>query len=265
VVPVGDISLLEHTHFDYLKDAGLAVLFGVPATIIQFVEHMALLGHSIPIKKVVFTGEPMLPAHIKYLRKLLGNGLQIFGLYGLSECGFIGMSLKDDPNCYQLFDEDYFFEYTPDNGLLATSLDDQLTSTLIRYPIGDFGDLTLGNGKLYFKSIKRKPIEFNFMGNLISHRLVASRINTIARIPTIQIVLSLTDELLELMTIRLAVEHLDHNVLADIEKSVSELPEIYEAYMKNRGMISVVVDDLKDFDYSARGKLLLVSDKRITK
>ncbi|SIO94759.1 AMP-binding protein [Vibrio spartinae] len=265
VIPVGDISLLGQTHFDYLNDVGLTVLFGVPTTIIQFVEHMERLGRSIPIDKVVFTGEPMLPAHTKYLRRRLGDELQIFGLYGLSECGFIGMSLKDDPNCYQLFDEDYFFEYTSDDGLLATSLDDQSTSTLIRYPIGDFGDLTLSNGKLYFKNIRRKPIEFNFMGNLISHELVASRINAIARIPTIQIVLSLTDELQELMTIKLCAEQLDHNVLANIERNVSEIPEIFEAYMKNRGRISVVVVSLNDFEYSARGKLLLVCDKRITK
>lgn len=123
VVPVGDIALLQKNHFDFLAEIQLSTLFGVPATLVQFVETMFRLGVPLAIKKVVFTGEPMLAAHEKYLREVLGDDLRIIGLYGLSECGFIGMSVEGYHNKYLLFSDDFFFEYDDKKGLLVTSLD----------------------------------------------------------------------------------------------------------------------------------------------
>src|SRR5476649_2754049 len=203
VVPVGDIALLLKSHFDFLAEIQLTVLFGVPATIVQFVESMISLKVPLAIKKVVFTGEPMLIEHEKYLRHVLGDDLRIIGLYGLSECGFIGISLRDQHNKYTLFSDDFFFEYENKKGLLVTSLDPDAPRKLVRYPVGDTGKLSIEDNEIYFQGIKRNSFDFNFMGNLISHEKIFRLIYQRLPDATVQIVLSLSAERQEIMDIKI--------------------------------------------------------------
>ena len=262
VVPVGDIALLRKSHFDFLADIQLSTLFGVPATLVQFVETMIGLGVPLVIKKVVFTGEPMLAAHENYLREVLGDDLRIIGLYGLSECGFIGMSVEGHHNKYLLFSDDFFFEYEDKKGLLVTSLDPDASRKLVRYPAGDRGKLFVENNQLYFQGIKRNALDFNFMGNLISHEKIARIIKKKLPEAIVQIVLSLSAERQEIMDIKICCG-LSHAVdLSELEDEICHLPDIYEAYMKKRGRINLTVVEYNALLFSPRGKCLLVCDTR---
>lgn len=262
VVPVGDIALLLKSHFEFLAEIRLSVLFGVPSTIVQFVEAMLSLGVPLTIKKVVFTGESMLGVHENYLREMLGADLRIIGLYGLSECGFIGMSAEGRLNRYQLFSDDFFFEYEDKRGLLVTSLDPDASRKLIRYSVGDMGTLSVENGDLYFEGIKRNAIDFNFMGNLISHEKIFKIINR--RLPDVivQIVLSVSADRQEIMDIKICCEVFHDLDLSELTEEIYHLPDIYEAYMKKRGRINVTIVEYSDLLFSPRGKCLLVYDAR---
>ncbi|OSN08331.1 hypothetical protein AU512_13635 [Lonsdalea iberica] len=262
VVPVGDIALLLKSHFDFLAEIRLSALFGVPATIVQFVETMINLGVPLAIKKVVFTGEPMLVAHENYLREVLGDDLRIIGLYGLSECGFIGMSVEGQHNQYLLFSDDFFFEYEDKKGLLVTSLDPDASRKLVRYPVGDMGKLSVENNDIYFQDIKRNAVDFNFMGNLISHEKIFKIINRRLPDAIVQIVLSLSADRQEIMDINICFE-VSHDLdLSELEDEICHLPDIYEAYMKNRGRINLTVVEYNALLFSPRGKCLLVCDAR---
>ncbi|RZN19550.1 hypothetical protein D9734_13530 [Escherichia sp. E14S1] len=262
VVPVGDIALLLKSHFDFLAEIRLSALFGVPATIVQFVETMSSLGVSLEIKKVVFTGEPMLVAHENYLREVLGDELRIIGLYGLSECGFIGMSVEGQHSQYLLFSDDFFFEYEDKKGLLVTSLDPNASRKLIRYPVGDMGKLSVENNDIYFQDIKRNAIDFNFMGNLISHEKIFKMIKRRLPDAIVQIVLHLSADRQEIMDINICCE-VPHDLdLSEMEAEICHFPDIYEAYMKNRGRINLAVVEYNDLLFSSRGKCLLVCDAR---
>ncbi|MFP1765647.1 AMP-binding protein [Lonsdalea quercina] len=262
VVPVGDIALLLKSHFDFLAEIRLSVLFGVPATIIQFVETMIRLGVPLAIKKVVFTGEPMLVAHENYLREVLGDDLRIIGLYGLSECGFIGMSVEDQHNQYLLFSDDFFFEYEDKQGLLVTSLDPDASRKLVRYPVGDMGKLFVENNNIYFQGIKRNAIDFNFMGNLVSHQKIFEIINR--RLPNaiVQILLSLSSDRQEIMDIKICCGIYHDLDLSELKDEICHFPDIYEAYMKSRGRINLTVVEYNTLLFSPRGKCLLVCDAR---
>jgi len=262
VVPVGDIALLLKSHFDFLAEIRLSALFGVPATIVQFVETMISLGVPLVIKKVVFTGEPMLVSHENYLREVLGDDLRIIGLYGLSECGFIGMSVEGQHNQYMLFADDFFFEYEDKKGLLVTSLDPDASRKLVRYPVGDMGKLSVENNDIYFQGIKRNAVDFNFMGNLISHEKIFTMINRRLLDAIVQIVLSLSADRQEIMDIKICGE-VSHDLdLSELEDEICHLPDIYEAYMKNRGRINLTVVEYNALLFSPRGKYLLVCDVR---
>lgn len=204
----------------------------------------------------------MLSVHENYLREMLGADLRIIGLYGLSECGFIGMSAEGRLNRYQLFSDDFFFEYEDKRGLLVTSLDPDASRKLIRYSVGDIGTLSVENGDLYFEGIKRNAIDFNFMGNLISHEKIFKIINQ--RLPDVivQIVLSLSADRQEIMDIKICCEVFHDLDLSELTEEIYHLPDIYEAYMKKRGRINLTLVEYSDFLFSSRGKCLLVYDAR---
>ncbi|HAU2960483.1 TPA: AMP-binding protein [Salmonella enterica subsp. diarizonae] len=262
VVPVGDIALLLKSHYDFLAEIRLSALFGVPATIVQFVETMISFGVPLAIKKVVFTGEPMLVAHENYLREVLGDDLRIIGLYGLSECGFIGISVEGQHNQYLLFSDDFFFEYEDEKGLLVTSLDPDSSRKLVRYPVGDMGKLSFENNDIYFQGIKRNAVDFNFMGNLISHEKIFKMINRRLPDAIVQIVLSLSEDRQEIMDINICCDVSHDLYLSELEDEICHFPDIYEAYMKNRGRINLTVVEYNALLFSPRGKCLLVCDVR---
>lgn len=262
IVPVGDISLLRKSHFDFLFAIKLTSLFGVPATIVQFVETMVTLGVKLDIKKIVFTGEKMLTTYEKYLREILGKDLQIYGLYGMSECGFIGLSEMNNCSEYKLFSDDYFFEYDKKYGLLVTTLDANASNILIRYPTGDKGVLFVKNDNIYFNSIKRSAIDFNFMGNIISHEKILNLIHEKMPNATVQIVLSIADDRKEILDIRICSEQLNDDSLRYLKDLILDLPDIYEAIAKNKGIVKLSAIFHEDLLLSKRGKFIPVYDMR---
>ncbi|RAW93236.1 MULTISPECIES: AMP-binding protein [unclassified Photorhabdus] len=261
IIPIGDIALLYQCHYHFLAEAGLTVLFGVPATIIQFIESMIRQEIYLPISKIVFTGESLRESHEKYLRSILGAEITIIGLYGLSECGFLGIS-TDRHSHYELFLEDFFFEYDDQLGLLVTSLDPGASFRVIRYPTGDNVNIVNQDNTLYLTDIERNLGEFNFMGNIISHKKLANFIENQLPDALIQIVLSSDADVREHLVVRICSEQLNNDNLKCLQEQVRQIPELYEVYSKQRGTISLIKSDERDFSLSPRGKHMLLIDNR---
>lgn len=118
------------------------------------------------------------------------------------------------------------------------------------------------NNEIYFQDIKRNAVDFNFMGNLISHEKIFKMINRRFPDAIVQIVLSLSADRQEIMDINICCE-VSHDLdLSELEDEICHLPDIYEAYMKNRGRINLTVVEYNALLFSPRGKCLLVCDAR---
>ncbi|CAH6333717.1 AMP-binding protein [Pantoea agglomerans] len=262
IVPVGDIALLTRDHFLFLQEVELSVLFGVPATIIQFVE--AMLSNKVPIgiKKIVFTGETLRPSQAEWLRSRLGRTLSIVGLYGLSECGFLGLTDAQDCDEYTLFNDDFFFEQDPVHGLLVTSLDPSAKNRLIRYPTGDGVELTFHNKQLKMRIMARKDLLFNFVGNLISVESIAATVAESIPESFIQLVIRSEKGQQELLLVNVAGKNLQTQQLELIAQKLRARPELAEVYQKQRGRLEVHSVAENAFVLSARGKHQFVVDER---
>lgn len=262
VVPVGDIAMLTHDHFLFLQEVNLNVLFGVPATIIQFVEAMLATKVSIRIEKIVFTGETLRPSQAAWLRNQLGQTLSIMGLYGLSECGFLGLTDAQDCDEYTLFNDDFFFEQDPVFGLLVTSLDPSANNRLMRYQTGDGVKLTFHNKQLKMQILARKDLLFNFVGNLISVESIAATVTESIPESSIQLVIRSEKNQQELLLVNVAGKNLQKHQLQSIAQQLRARPELAEAYQKQRGRLEVHAVAEKAFILSARGKHQFIIDER---
>ncbi|WP_210523988.1 AMP-binding protein [Pantoea ananatis] len=262
IVPVGDIAMLTRDHFLFLQEVGLSVLFGVPATIIQFVEAMLSKNVSIYIKKIVFTGEPLRPSQAEWLRSKIGMKMSIVGLYGLSECGFLGLTDSQDSDEYTLFNDDFFFEQDPLHGLLVTSLDPSANNRLIRYPTGDGVELRYNNKQLRMRILARKDLSFNFVGNLISVESIAATVEESISESSIQLIIRSEKDQQELLLVNVSGKNLQTHQLQHIAQQLRARPELAEAYQKHRGRLEVHAVAENAFVLSARGKHQFVIDER---
>ncbi|WP_350306285.1 AMP-binding protein [Photorhabdus viridis] len=261
VIPIGDIRLLDKKHFYFLVEIGLSVLFGVPASIIQFIEAMKYFDISLSIKKIVFTGESLRKDQEKYILDILGNDLKIIGLYGLSECGFLGLSTENHDQ-YILFKEDFFFEYDNKFGLLVTSLDHTASYRLIRYATGDNAKISYRNENLLLTDIRRNIDEFNFMGNVVNCKKITHLIVNKLPDAKIQIELSSDNKSKECLMIRVLSKENDKIDLDSLEEEIRNIPELSEAYSRKRGNVCLIKAEYNDFSLSPRGKHLLIIDNR---
>ncbi|MBS0899811.1 AMP-binding protein [Pantoea dispersa] len=262
IVPIGDIALLSRDHFLFLQDTGINVLFGVPATIIQFVEAMLAAAVPLNIEKVVFTGEKLRPVQARWLHSRLGPTLSIVGLYGLSECGFLGLMNHQTFDEYTLFNDDFFFEQDPLHGLLVTSLDPCTNNRLIRYPTGDGVELAYHNPQLHMRILARKDLMFNFIGNLISVESIAATVAESLPESSIQLVIRSENDQQELLLLNVAGENLQMQQIQRIAQQLRARPEFAEAYQKQRGRVEVQMVAENAFILSSRGKHQFIVDER---
>ena len=109
----------------------------------------------------------------------LWPGVKIFGLYGQSEIGFIGIN---GPGCgadhyHSLDDGLLFLENDGEKGLLVTSFDEAHYVPILRYAVADRVELLpacpCGHAGTTIRVLSRCNDTFKYSGNLVSAAALA--------------------------------------------------------------------------------------------
>jgi indoleacetate--lysine synthetase len=198
-----------------------------------------------------------------WLKSIFGESTKVFGLYGLSECGFIGISRESEEN-YILRDTSYFVENTAENGIVVTSFDTRAPIPLLRYRTGDVGTLEATETGYILGSVTRAGTDFNYMGNLLSYDAIKDVALRVVGTSDFSMQLHLSTDAHG--TDALTVCILEHSTTGEIEEALTaallQMPEIREGYEKTAGRLHVKREPWTAARITARQKEALVIDDR---
>src|SRR3990167_1450872 len=124
LLPIGRLDSFslsaQHQMISKMQQIGLDVLFGTPSSIIYLLKLSKSFGINLNIRKIVFTGEPFSNEKRNFV-KAIWPSVNIYGLYGHSETGFIGINMPQCENQhYHYFNDWFFLETINNNELLVT-------------------------------------------------------------------------------------------------------------------------------------------------
>lgn len=240
IVPVG---ALQHggleAQVDFLAACGVNALAGTPGSLLQLAHALRATGRSLPIHRILYTGESFGPAKRALVQNVFPQA-RITGLFGLSEVGFVGFETAT-AGVYRVREDAYFLETASDGTLLVTSLDPHQTVPILRYAAGDSASLSVYGNTTLLRGIDRIGLDFNFMGNLVefaSVRTVTRQAIGIAD-ADIQITLSSDEHGHDLLTVGVFGEALDADLLDEARGQLLRLPELREAIDKQAGDVLV--------------------------
>lgn len=262
VVPVGSLEQGSQAkgQLDFLAALCVNVLVGTPSSIVQIAHAAQLCSVELPIDRILFTGEAMGAAKQTFVKKSFPKA-KILGLYGLSECGFIGIGENDS---YSVRDDAYFLELDNEGRLFVSVLDPDEIIPILRYPTGDTAMLFTSDRGFHLKNLRRGGIDFNFMGNLIEFRKIQDVVGRTLGCETEELQLTLSTDVqgrdLLKVCILGGVEQKSH--LMRIKHAICEIPEVREALEKNAGDVSIELREITSSSKTSRFKQSLVIDLR---
>ncbi len=265
IVPLGapDEENIE-SQLRFLSACKANVLVATPGTLVQLAHAVARTGIRLPVERVVFTGERL--GHVKAgVLESAFPGVIIRGLYGTSECGFLGVG-EEQAGAYELFEDSFLFESDGDGRLFITALDPGLPVPILRYPPGDKVELQCGQGRALLRRIDRTNLDFNFMGNLVELVRLRSVVSSVLELedPVFEVELRTKADGRDQMTLRvLGLADERQSRLETVQSRVRQLPEIREAFEKNAGTVDVVAGgEVADAALSGRMKQRHIIDLR---
>lgn len=266
IVPVGRLESGESGRAQRAQLARMKVnvLFGTPGSLIQIANLCGSTGAKLAVDRIVFTGEGLGEAKRRWLRSTLGARIAFRGLYGLSECGFIGLDGRGD-DVYDVRESAYFTEVDPSGLLLVTSLDEKAPVPVLRYPTGDSAVLESREGRCLLKDIRRAGAEFNYMGNLVSYDRLRTLVTSAAGHAdySMQVEL-LTDERgIDQMIVHILEQGAGERRREQVLAALGAVPELREGAEKGAGRVAVRVSDLCGAALTPRLKEALIIDRRL--
>lgn len=193
--------------------------------------------------------------------------IKIYGLYGQTETGFIGLNTpKCKQNQYHLLTEHFFVEITNSGEVLVTDLTKPIVP-LFRYYVGDLGELitedcTCGMKHPILLLKGRSDKKFNFMGNLIGYKRIKQEIIAIYE-KDIDIQLQLSTNKNGVDVLNVVVDDDELSILKFqhlIEQKLNAIGEIREGIEKGTGMLKISSN--KDLIFSTRQKMPYIHDMR---
>lgn len=241
VVPLGtpDEANIE-AQLQFLVGVRANVLIGTPGTLVQLAHAVQRSGVRPAIERIAFTGERLGSVKAAVL-KCAFPGVKIIGLYGISECGFVGIG-DESIGEYELFEDSFFLEVDEASQLLITGLDVTQPVPILRYAPGDRIALRATETSTILTRIERTNMDFNFMGNLIELRRLGSIVTAALGFqdPVFEVELQTSVDGRDEMTLRVLGLGTDHVALTRLQTQLCSLPEIREAFEKNAGTVRVV-------------------------
>jgi len=245
------------------------VLCGTPSSIISFAKTAERLDLRFGIEKVIFTGEKFSWPRRAYVHDSW-PGLQIFGLYGQSEIGFLGLN---GPGCapdnYHLMDDSLLFlECDPEQGLLVTSLDESDLVPILRYAVGDQVLLhpacPCGHSGTSIQVLSRCNDTFKYSGNLISAKTLIDTLVKAGAVASgeVQILLRNTPDLKDQLLVNVHTLNDQEVDTRKIKDLLCGLPDIREAISKKTGEVQVQVVPYAALDLSRSQKTKILCDLR---
>jgi indoleacetate--lysine synthetase len=265
VLPVGRPDVMNNmpSLLGTMKRFNANVLVGSPTGIIQIAQAAQTLDVDLAITKLVFVGEAFHLGKRRFIQHLWPKA-EFYSLYGATELGFAAVNTPAmEPHQHLILSDWFFMEQTDAGELLVTDLKAPMVP-IIRYRIGDVGELIHGKDEHYYLKIgQRVAEEFSLGGHRISLTLVEQVLNA-AGVPTevFQVSLSTTHAGKECVTVLVDVEPsvIDAAWTARLQAQLLVIPKLKEAV--TRGVAVVKWGSNADFSYNPRGKLNRLIDRR---
>ncbi|WP_454846125.1 hypothetical protein [Pseudomonas farris] len=265
VLPVGRPDVMNNmpSLLSTMKRFNANVLVGSPTGIIQIAQAAERLNVDLAITKIVFVGEAFHLGKRGFIQCLWPK-VRFYSLYGATELGFVAVNTPAmEPHQHLILSDWFFMEQTDTGELLVTDLKAPMVP-IIRYRIGDVGELTQREDKRYYLEIgPRVAEEFSLGGHRISltqvaQALIAAGVSAEA----FQVSLSTTDAGKDCVTVLVDVElsTFDASWTARLEEQLFHIPKLKEAMA--RGVAVVKWASNGDFSYNPRGKLNRLLDHR---
>ncbi|ROM89589.1 AMP-binding protein [Pseudomonas brassicacearum] len=239
------------------------VLVGSPTGIIQIAQAAEKLDVDLAITKIVFVGEAFHLGKRGFIQSLWPKA-QFYSLYGATELGFAAVNTPAMvPHSHLILSDWFFIEQTDAGELLVTDLKAPVVP-IIRYRIGDVGEvIQAADSKYYLKIGQRVAEEFSLGGHRISLTLMEQALIA-AGLPAeaFQVKLSTTDAGKDCVAVLIDVEKsaIDASLIISLEEQLFHIPKLKEAVA--RGVAVVKWGSNADFSYNPRGKLNRLLDSR---
>lgn len=240
------------------------VLFGTPSSLIQVANLCRSSDIYLQLERIVFAGEALGTVKRKRLASIFGAQVRFWGLYGLSECGFVGIS-GNRSETYTIIDSAFFLERDRLGEILITSLDERAPVPIVRYATGDTGILVRNNGVCFLSAIQRLGIDFNYMGNLVSYDVIKQVVARAIHHPdfSLQIELSTKSKGVDQLTAHIFSDRKGDSLKCDqIRVAICNIAELAEGEKKGAGHIVVTVHPFAALAVTANQKEALVIDHR---
>lgn len=265
VLPVGRPDVMNNmpSLLATMKRFNANVLVGSPTGIIQVAQAAEQLDVDLAITKIVFVGEAFHLGKREFIQRLWPKA-QFHSLYGATELGFAAVNTPAmEPHQHLILSDWFFMEQTDSGELLVTDLKAPVVP-VIRYRIGDVGELTLNEHNQYYLKIgQRVAEEFSLGGHRISLTLIEQAL-VAAKLPSeaFQVRLSTTDAGKDSVTVLVDVEPSAINDAwgVRLQEQLLLIPKLKEAV--TRGVAVVKSANNADFSYNPRGKLNRLLDHR---
>jgi indoleacetate--lysine synthetase len=270
ILPVGHLHALQETlqstFIKIMSDLEANVLIGTPSSIISCLNLSKKYKNILSINKIIFTGEQLSNNKILLIKQAWPD-VKIYGLYGHTETGFVGINTPDcDNKHYHVLEDWYFIETDIDEEIIITNYSNPLLP-LIRYVVGDKGELKNNKCKcgidlasLHLKT--RSDKTFNYSVNLISVNSIKKIINSHFQSDfDIQIHLNTMINGKDVLSIVLDLDkkNLEAHQFS-LNESIMREDAIAECIKLNSGILEFLPSN--NFIFSDRQKLSLVIDNR---
>ncbi|WP_095080117.1 AMP-binding protein [Pseudomonas sp. Irchel s3h17] len=265
VLPVGRPDVMNNmpSLLGTMKRFKANVLVGSPTGIIQVAQAAERLDVDLAVTKIVFVGEAFHLGKREFIQRLWPKA-RFYSLYGATELGFAALNTPAMEAHQHLILSDWFFmEQTEAGELLVTDLKAPVVP-IIRYRIGDVGELNQGEDNQYYLTIgQRVAEEFSLGGHRICLTLI-EQVLVAADVPAeaFQVQLSTTDAGKDCVTVLVDLDPsvIDASWTARLEEQLFHIPKLKEAVM--RGVAVVKWAGNVDFAYNPRGKFNRLLDQR---
>ncbi|AZE84790.1 hypothetical protein C4J98_3384 [Pseudomonas orientalis] len=266
ILPVGRPDVLSNDALllELLKRFCVDVLVGSPSGIVQLAQAARRAGVTLAIRKIVFVGEAFHHAKRQFVREQWPLA-SFYSIYGTTELGFAAINTPLMSADEHLILSDWFFMEISDEGaLLVTDLKAPVVP-LIRYKIGDFGELlsTAGSREFYLRIGGRVGEEFSLGGHRISLDQIRKQLAH-AGLDSSYCQVTLSSCQLGRDRVAVALDlpggEVNEAVQSHVESVLSQIPKIGEAL--RRGVAELHVVGREHFQFNARQKLPAVRDQR---
>lgn len=190
VVPMGVLERTDAAGWaETFTDLGISALAGAPNVLAAFADTMRAVGIRLPVRSVIWSGEPMTPGRLRRLRRAFPDA-GFWANYGSIETFVIGVNWPEcEVGTLHLL-PGQFLELN-DEGALLTRVDDHWPAPALRYRLGDvlLATSCVCHRPDAFRVGSRTNDTVKLFGTRVSCTDVVQRVESLDAVDDVQIVL----------------------------------------------------------------------------